>query len=68
MDSKKTLCLQLLVLLLPPTHHVALSHLLGLLSTVAQCQENRMDAHNLALIFAPTLFCSKTVSYEYTYM
>ena len=59
--SKKTLCLQLLVLLLPPASHMALSHLLVLLSSVAKCQENKMDPHNLALIFTPSLFFSKTV-------
>lgn len=63
-DDKRTLCLQLLVLLLPPLHHTALAGLLSLLCIVAQCQESKMDAHNLAVVFAPTLFCNcKTVSF-----
>ncbi len=50
-------CLQLLMLLLPPVHRVVLQHLLDLLCQVTKAApDNRMDAHNLSLIFAPTLF------------
>lgn len=47
--------LQLLMLLLPPVHRVVLQHLLDLLSQVTKA-DNKMDAHNLSLILAPTLF------------
>lgn len=50
------------MLLLPPTHRVVLQHMLDLLSQVAKCHDNKMDAYNLALIFTPTLFlASKSV-------
>lgn len=55
-ESSKICCLQLLTLLLPPVHRVVLQHLLELLSEVARFPENLMDAQNLALVFAPTLF------------
>jgi hypothetical protein len=55
-DVKRTLCLQLLMLLLPPTHHIILTHLLHLLSLISQSHDSKMDAHNLALVFGPTLF------------
>ena len=48
--------LQLLMLLLPPVHRVVLQHLLDLLLQVTKSPENKMDSHNLSLIFAPTLF------------
>ena len=55
--------LQLLMLMLPPSHRVSLQHLLELLAQVARHHhETKMDAHNLALVFAPTLFLgSRTV-------
>lgn len=56
---RMTQCLQLLTLMLPPHNRVVLQHLLELLSSVASYEESsRMDAHNLALVFAPTLFWS----------
>lgn len=52
------------MLLLPPSHRLVLQHLLEFLTLVAACQENKMDVHNLAIIFAPTLFLSsKSVSH-----
>ena len=53
-----TKSLQLLMLLLPPSHRIVAQHLLQLLSFVASCAQSKMDAHNLALVFAPTLFLS----------
>ena len=44
------------MLLLPPSHHTVLSHLLHLLSIISHTEESRMNAHNLAVIFGPTLF------------
>ena len=55
-DSSRTLCLQLLVLLLPPAHHNVLYQLLQFLSVIAHTIDNKMDAHNLSVVFAPTLF------------
>ncbi|KAL5471588.1 hypothetical protein EMCRGX_G029716 [Ephydatia muelleri] len=55
---RMTQCLQLLTLMLPPQHRMVLQHLLELLSSVASYEESRMDAYNLALVFAPTLFWS----------
>lgn len=53
-----TKSLQLLMLLLPPLHRLVAQHLLQLLSYIASCTQSKMDAHNLALVFAPTLFLS----------
>ena len=44
------------MLLLPPVHRVILQHLLDLLFQVTRSPDNKMDSHNLSLIFAPTLF------------
>ena len=56
-----TKSLQLLMLMLPPSHRIVAQHLLQLLSLVASsAARNKMDAHNLALVFAPTLFLSGT--------
>ena len=52
----KTRCIQLLMLLLPPSHRIVLQHLLDLFSQVICSSQSRMDALNLALVFAPTLF------------
>ncbi|XP_019337627.1 GEM-interacting protein isoform X2 [Alligator mississippiensis] len=47
----------LLTGLLPPAHACALRYLCCFLRRVAaRCDENKMDAANLAVIFAPTLF------------
>lgn len=58
--EKRMLCLQLLMLLLPPTHHIVLTHLLHLLSIVSQSESSLMTPHNLAVVFGPTLFLHKT--------
>lgn len=55
-----TKCLQLLMLLLPPAHRIVMQHLLQLLSLVASCTQSKMNEHNLALVFAPTLFLSSS--------
>ena len=55
-DITRTLCLQLLILLLPPTHHMILSNLLQFLSIISHTEESKMNAHNLSVVFAPTLF------------
>ena len=64
-ESSKVCCLQLLMLLLPPINRGVLQHLLDLLSQVARQPENLMDAQNIGLVFAPTLFlASRHVSYK----
>ena len=60
-DEKRMLCLQLLMLLLPPTHHIVLTHLLHLLSIVSHSETSLMTPHNLAVVFGPTLFLHKTL-------
>lgn len=64
-DITRTLCLQLLILLLPPTHHMILSNLLQFLSIISHTEESKMNAHNLSVVFAPTLFfdtkCGDTI-------
>lgn len=60
-----TKSLQLLMLLLPPLHRVVAQHLLQLLSYIASCTQSKMDAHNLALVFAPTLFLSSLKAQVY---
>ena len=51
-----TRCMQLLTLLLPPAPPLVLQHLLELLSVTAAAPRSKMDAANLSLVFAPTLF------------
>ena len=47
------------MLMLPPSHRIVAQHLLQLLSLVASsATRSKMDARNLALVFAPTLFLS----------
>ena len=58
-QAATTKSLQLLMLMLPPSHRIVAQHLLQLLSFVASSADrSKMDAHNLALVFAPTLFLS----------
>lgn len=56
------------MLLLPPTHRIVAQHLLQLLSLIASSATlSKMDAHNLALVFAPTLFLSGNFKKQVNY-
>ena len=58
-----TKSLQLLMLLLPPSHRIVAQHLLQFLSLVVSSRlQSKMDEHNLALVFAPTLFLSSNMA------
>ena len=60
--------LQLLMLMLPPSHRIVAQHLLQLLSLVASAAtRSKMDARNLALVFAPTLFLSADLKTQVCY-
>lgn len=55
-EAKMTRFRQLLTQELPPNHREALAYLMEFLNLVAEhSEENKMHAHNLALVFAPNL-------------
>jgi hypothetical protein len=60
-DGSRIYALRLLLYLLPPTHLILLEYLLVLFHDVqSNSAENQMTAHNIGLIFAPTLLRTKT--------
>lgn len=64
-DSVKMELLRLMMLLLPQENVTLLRHLLGLLRRTSETNDNLMDQHGLAIIFAPNLFAPQMVKCLY---
>lgn len=65
--ERKLEALKALFLLLPPLNRYLLKKLIGLLAVVAHNPNNRMDANNLSVVFAPNI-CTREIvgSTEFT--
>lgn len=59
-NGKRSHALRLLLFLLPPQHLILIEYLLDLLFVVQNASlDNQMTAHNLGVVFAPTLLRTK---------
>ena len=62
-DAKKIQCLQLLFLLIPESNYALLRDLLKLLALVTQqAEHNKMNAANLATVFATHILCPRSLT------
>ena len=61
-QREKLEALQILFLVLPPLNRFLLKKLVKLLAVVADDANNKMDAFNLAVVFAPNFICSQDAS------
>ena len=63
--KRKLETLRTLFLLLPPLNRFLLKKLIELLAVVADNLDNKMDAYNLGVVFAPNIICTRQVTFNY---